>query len=89
MANLDYLYNPDAAKAHFSVNYVSAKKLGFQVIEHGTILTHKDFVQNGNWTWRSGGIFNSKGEFVPGSGSRTRVISGNYTPPPTINTTQF
>jgi len=81
LANLDYLYNPDAAKAHFSVNYVSAKKLGFQVIEHGTILPHKDVIQNGQWTFGKGGIVDSKGKFFPGSAARNGVLNGSYTPP--------
>ena len=32
MVNLDYLYNPEAAKPYFNKDYFLEKKLGFQVI---------------------------------------------------------
>ena len=62
MVNLDYLYNPDAAKPHFNKNFLLDKKLGFQVIEHGMILPHKRTPQ-GKW-FGQGGIVDSQGQFV-------------------------
>ena len=47
MINLDYLYNPDAAKNILNKNYFVDKKLGFKIIEKGTILPHRN--QEG-WT---------------------------------------
>ena len=41
MVNIDYLYNPAAAKPRFAKDYFVDKKLGFQVIENGTILPHR------------------------------------------------
>ena len=64
MVNLDYLYNPAAAKPIFDKNYFVDKKLGFQVIEKGTMLPHKDVYVNGKWTWGKGGIVDSNGNFV-------------------------
>ena len=81
MVNLDYLYNPDAAKAYFGKNYFVDKKLGFQVIEKGMILPHKDVWVNGKWTLGKGGIVNSNGEFINDSFIHPQ-ISGAYTPPP-------
>ena len=80
MTNLDYLYNPNAAKPFFIKNHFSDKKLGFQVIEHGTVLPHKDVMVNGAWTWGSGGLVDSKNEYI----KNTNVHSGigkAYTPP--------
>ena len=48
MVNLDYLYNPAAAKPIFDKNYFVDKKLGFQVIEKGTMLPHKTFTSMAN-----------------------------------------
>ncbi|MBQ6298371.1 MAG: hypothetical protein IJK81_11940 [Selenomonadaceae bacterium] len=81
MTNIDYLYNPDVAKAQFKRNYFLDKKLGFQVIEHGTILPYKDVAKNGKSHWNKGGIVDSKGGFIAGSGARTRVTNVDYTPP--------
>lgn len=81
MVNLDYLYNPDAAKPYFDKNFFVDKKLGFQVIENGMILPHKDTLVNGIWTWGKGGIVDGKGEYI----KRSHVVSGCgsiYTPPP-------
>ena len=46
MVNLDYLYNPAAAKKYFDKNYFIDKKLGFSVIENGMILPYKKTVDN-------------------------------------------
>lgn len=81
MINLDYLYNPEIAKSHFDKNYFVDKKLGFSVIENGTILPHKDVYVDGKWTWGKGGIIDSNGKFIKDS----HVLYGidkHYTPPP-------
>lgn len=84
MINLDYLYNPDAAKPYFNKNYFIDKKLGFQVIENGTILPHKRITDTDNVRrriWGAGGIVDGNGEFVKNS----FVVNGIgelYTPPP-------
>lgn len=82
MVNLDYLYNPEAAKPRFDKNYFVDKKLGFQVIEHGTILPHNRVGDDGKWVWLGyGGVVDSDGKFVEDS----YVHHGNfkiYTPPP-------
>lgn len=80
MTNLDYLYNPAAAKEILNKNYFVDKKLGFQVIERGMILPHKDVMVNGKWTWGKGGIIDGKGEFIRSSFVRTG-LGGSYTPP--------
>ena len=80
MVNLDYLYNPDAAKPHFDKNHFVDKKLGYQVIEHGTILPHKDHIVNGKWTWGSGGIIDNNGNFIKESFTHYGVGKA-YTPP--------
>ena len=80
MTNLDYLYNPNAAKGFFNENSFVNKKLGFQVIEHGTILPHKDVIVNGAWTFGSGGLVDSNGTFIKGSATKTDVGKA-YTPP--------
>ncbi len=90
MVNLDYLYNPAAAKPHFDKNYFVDKKLGFQVIEQGTILPHKKIpgaVERKRKILGAGGITDSKGNFIKSS----HVVNGvgeSYTPP-RINSTQF
>lgn len=86
MVNLDYLYNPEAAKPHFNENYFSDKKLSFQVIEHGLILSHKRQGE-GDW-WGFGGIVDDKGKFVQSSPLRNGYCKV-YTPPPRINSTQL
>ena len=82
MVNLDYLYNPGAAKPHFSRNYFSDKKLGFQVIENGTILPFKFENRVQGWSWENflGGIVDSQGEFIKSS-SVAPGTGGMYTPP--------
>lgn len=70
MINLDYLYNPAAAKKAFERNYFVDKKLGFSVIENGTILPHKRLPtakELKRRIWGAGGIADSKGEFVKSS----------------------
>lgn len=78
MVNFDYLYNPEVAKPYFDKNYLVDKKLGFQVIEKGTILPH--VYVDGKWTLGKGGIVDSNGEFIKSSS-----VIGNsesfYTPP--------
>jgi hypothetical protein len=82
MTNLDYLYNPDDAKKYFTKNYFLDKKLGFQVIENGTIIPYKKII-GGKGTpdgWGFGGIVDDEGKFIKSS----HVVSGAgsiYTPP--------
>ena len=78
MTNLDYLYNTAAAKSIFNKSYFVDKKLGFRVIERGTILSHKRQT-TGDW-WGSGGIIDGKGEFIKSSGLRDGYCKA-YTPP--------
>lgn len=61
MINLDYLYKPAAAKKYFVNDYFVDKKLGFQVIEHGTILPYKG---KGGLSDTFGGIIDESGGFV-------------------------
>lgn len=89
MVNLDYLYNPAAAKPHFDKNYFVDKKLGFQVIEHGTILPYKKTIE-GRTTpdgWGFGGIVDSKGEFI--KSSHVVCGAGSIYAPPRINETKL
>ena len=65
MTNLDYLYNPDAVKDKFDRNYFVDKKLGFSVIERGTVLPHK--VNPGKFNWGKGGIVDSKNNYIKDS----------------------
>ena len=82
MTNLDYLYNPDVAKEHFSKSYFSDKKLGFQVIEHGMILPSKSINDDGKVSGLGyGGIVDSNGGYVKES-YITYNTGGKYTPPP-------
>lgn len=80
--NLDYLYNPDAAKEFFSKNYFIDKKLGFSVIENGMILPYKKIVDGklSKDGWGFGGIVDSEGEFVRGSHVHSS-IGESYIPP--------
>ena len=81
MVNLDYLYNPEAAKPLFDKNYFVDKKLGFQVIENGTILPHKSVtLPDGRWNFGHGGIADSDGKFIESS-SLHNGVGGVYTPP--------
>lgn len=83
MTNLDYLYNPDAAKNSFNKNYFVDKKLGFTVIEHGTILPYKKVI-DGKVTkdyWGFGGIIDSNNKFI-GSSHVVNGAGSCYTPPP-------
>ena len=84
MVNLDYLYSPAAVKPFFDKNYFADKKLGFQVIEKGTILPHKPLT--GSW-WGGGGILDSNGNFIRGTWVKSE-LNGNY-PPFRINFPQF
>ena len=79
MTNLDYLYNPEAAKDAFSESYFIDKKLGFQVIENGMILPHKSVNIPGHFGL--GGIADSDGNFIESS-SLHYGTGGTYTPPP-------
>ena len=82
MVNLDYLYNPEAAKPYFNKDYFLDKKLGFQVIEKGIILPQKDNIIDGRWTHGKGGIVDSKGEYFAESFAIPGLSRGIYTPPP-------
>ena len=64
MINLDYLYNPEAAKPHVDRSFFFDQKLGFQVIEHGTIFPAKTGVLNGKLGHIHDGVFDSKGELL-------------------------
>lgn len=65
MLNLDYLYNPNsnAAKRARTKNFLVDKKLGFSVIENGTILPQKT-TPLGGLKGALGGIVNSKGKYI-------------------------
>ena len=82
MVNIDYLYNHAAAKKHFTVNRFVDKKLGFQIIENGTILPYKKII-DGKFSkdgWGFGGIVDGKDKFIESS----FVYAGcglPYTPP--------
>ncbi|MBQ6758522.1 MAG: hypothetical protein IJP42_05480 [Selenomonadaceae bacterium] len=82
MVNLDYLYNPDAAKPHLGKDFFIDKKLGFQVIENGTIFPYKA-VQGS--IWGIGGIFDSEGKFISSSFLR-EGYQAKVTPPRTDST---
>ena len=83
MVNIDYLYNPDAAKDLVNKNYFLDKKLGFQIIENGMILPHKGDAGINNL----GGIVDNNGNFIRGT-SVTYYTGGSYTPPK-INSTHI
>ena len=82
MVNFDYLYNPDFAKEAVDKNYFVDKKLGFRIIDNGTILptrgseAGKPVVIGG-----IGGIVDSKGEFIKESHIHLGT-GGAYTPTP-------
>ena len=80
MINLDYLYNP-AAKPRFDKNYFVDKKLGFQVIEHGTILPHKR-TPLGGLMGALGGIIDAQKIFIKESFVNKTNKDRSYTPPP-------
>ena len=80
MINLDYLYNPAAAKPAFDKNYFLDKKLGYQVIEHGMILPHKDLRAPGKWDFGLCGIVDEKGKYIKSSSVHYNT-GGTYTPP--------
>lgn len=80
MINIDYLYDPTFAKSFFGKNYFVERKLGFQVIEKGTILPHKWTAPPGKWSWGAGGIVDGNGEYVTSS-FFYRSGDHNYTPP--------
>ena len=80
MTNLDYLYNKEAVKGLFGLDYFSNKELGFRTIERGTILPHNHTGDDGKWTWLGlGGIVDSNGEFIKESFIHTGV-GGAYKP---------
>ena len=78
MTNLDYLYNPDAAKDICDNHFVD-KKLSFQVIERGTILPNHYKQINGKTSDIFGGIVDGKGEYIRGS-HVYHSIGSAYTP---------
>lgn len=82
MVNIDYLYNPEAVKERFKKNYFIDKKLGFRVIENGTVLPHKDSIIDGKWTHGKGGIVDSNGEYIKEGFAVPRLSQGSYIPPP-------
>ncbi|MBR6713469.1 MAG: glycosyltransferase family 61 protein [Selenomonadaceae bacterium] len=80
MTNLDYLYDKEAVKGLFGLDYFSGKELGFRTIERGTILPHNHTGDDGKWTWLGlGGIVDSNGEFIKESFIHTGV-GGAYKP---------
>ena len=84
MNNLNYLYEPDIREAFLSRNLFVDKKLGFQIIKHGTIVPCTSRVVDGILK-RLGGIFDSEGKYIKSS-SRRYGDSGVYTPPRSILT---
>ena len=80
MTNLDYLYNPAAAKPYFDKNHFVDKKLGFQIIENGTVLTYKDDGRGG-LMGALGGIVDSEGKFIGSSYVMGTTADRKYTPP--------
>ena len=78
MVNVDYLYNPEAAREGISKDYFLNEKFGFQVIEHGMVLPDK-FINYKNYI---GCVVDSEGKFV----KSTHITHGGtfkaYTPPP-------
>lgn len=80
MINLDYLYNPNAAKGLIDKNYFIDKKLGFQVIEHGMILPPTVLLQNNVRKSFAGGVVDGNGEYIKES-SIHYGIGAKYTPP--------
>ena len=90
MLNFDYLYNSstreNAHKKFLSQNHFTDEKLGFQVIEQGTVLPYeKEFDGKlPKYGWGFGGIVDSNGKFVEGS-HVCHGVGAAYTPPPRIN----
>ena len=83
MINFDYIYNPNAAKPFFDINYFVDKKLGFSIIENGMILPHKrNIPEIGNRN--GGGIVDSNGEYIKSSFWHYG-LGRDYTPPPPRN----
>ena len=80
VTNLDYLYNPNAAKKFFDKNYFIDKPLSFSVIENGTILPHKSVIIPGKKHFGLGGIVDGNGKYIKGS-SLHYGVGGAYTPP--------
>ena len=81
MIHLDYLYNEQNVKKIFDDNYSVDKKLGFSVIDRGTVLTHE--VPSKGFSWGRAGIINSNGEFIKSSFVHCCVGNG-YTPSESI-----
>ena len=79
MVNLDYLYNPDAAKKFFDKNYFVDRKLGFKIIEHGMILPHKKTIEGQpKNSWGFGGIVDGDGNYVKSSFISESSTGGFY-----------
>lgn len=87
MINLNYLYNPAAAKGLFDQKRFLEKESVFSLIEQGTLLPYKEHFVNGKLTWGKGGIVNSNGDYVKNS-YIIYVTDGRYTPP-RINSIQL
>ena len=84
MVNLDYLYNPAAAKKHFTENHFVDKKPDFDIVENGMILPHKRLpaaVESKQRIWGAGGIIDSMGEYIKSSFVNAGAGEA-YTPPP-------
>lgn len=84
MINLEYLYNPAAAKPYFDKNYFVDKELGFQVIENGMILPNKKFPTENTTDkiWGFGGIVDQNNNYIKGSFVMEDKKKRNYPPPP-------
>ena len=67
MTNIDLLYNKTAAQKFFGKNNFIDKKLHFRIIERGTLLPHKQFYINGEWTWGFGGIVDRRNDYIKSS----------------------
>ena len=81
MTNLDYLYNPAAAKEILNKNYFVDKKSGFQVIERGMIFPHKNYPVKG-WSLGGCGVFDSNGKFINHTYESPSAGLTYPTPPP-------
>ena len=63
MVNYDGLYNKEYFGDSINLNHFHNKKLHFRIIENGTILPHKYFLDHNGF----GGIFDGEGYFVDGT----------------------
>ena len=79
MTNLDYLYNPDAAKGYFGHNFFVDKNLNFRIIPHATTLPFVNITVNGT-ALGFGGLVDKRGEFVKGGSFCSTAYTPNEDP---------